>query len=121
MKIIIPMNKQDMEEGICPSFGRAPYFLFYNTDTSGRQWLPNNAAQSSGGAGIGAAQILADKGADALITSRCGENAERVLCRANIMVYQSIDGTAKENIEALVEAKLQVLSEFHAGLHSHGR
>ena len=88
MKITIPVNEQNMESTVCPSFGRAPYFLLYHTDTNESQWLPNSAAESSGGAGIAAAQLLADSGADALITPRCGENAEKVLSGANITVYR---------------------------------
>ena len=33
MKIAIPVDEKNMESGVCPSFGRAPYFLFYNTET----------------------------------------------------------------------------------------
>jgi predicted Fe-Mo cluster-binding NifX family protein len=33
MKIAIPVDEQNLDSGVCPSFGRAPYFLFYNTDT----------------------------------------------------------------------------------------
>ena len=120
MKITIPMNEQKLESGVCPSFGRAPYFLLYDTNTNESKWTANNAAESSGGAGIAAAQLLADSGANTLITPRCGENAEKVLNGANIKVYRSVDGTAKENIDALIEGKLSPLSEFHAGFHGHG-
>lgn len=120
MKIAIPINEPNMESGVCPSFGRAPYFLFYETDTSQSKWLHNSAAESSGGAGIQAAQLLADNGAKALITPRCGENAEKVLRGAGITVYRSTDGTVKQNIDALAAGKLQPLAEFHAGFHGHG-
>ena len=120
MKITIPMNEQNLDSDVCPSFGRTPYYLFYDTDTSESKWLENSAAESSGGAGIQAAQILTDNGANALITPRCGENAEKVLRGAKIMIYHSTDGTAKQNIDALTAEKLQPLAEFHAGFHSHG-
>lgn len=121
MRIAIPVNEQDMESGVCPSFGRAPYFLFYDTNTSENRWVENSAAQSPGGAGIQAAQILADSGTNALITTRCGENAEEVLRGAKIAVYRSNDGTVKQNIDALLTGKLAQLSEFHAGFHGHER
>ena len=120
MKITIPMNEQTLESGVCPSFGRAPYFLLYDTNTNESKWIANSAAESSGGAGIAAAQLLADSGADTLITPRCGENAEKVLSGAKIKVYRTMDGTAKENLEALAAGKLSPLSEFHAGFHGHG-
>jgi len=120
MNIAIPMNEQNVESGVCPSFGRAPYFLLHDTDTNKNNWIANSAAESAGGAGIAAAQLLADSGADALITPRCGENAQKVLSGANIKVYRSIDGTAKENLDALTAERLSPLCEFHAGFHGHG-
>lgn len=121
MKIAIPMNEENIDTEICVSFGRAPYFLLYETDTKEIKWLVNSAAESYGGAGIAAAQILADHGAEILITPRCGENAEKVLDGAKIDVYHSIDGTAQQNIDAFTAGKLSLLSEFHAGFHGHGR
>ncbi len=56
MKITIPMNEQKLESGVCPSFGRAPYFLLYDTNTNESKWIANSAAESSGGAGIAAAE-----------------------------------------------------------------
>ena len=114
------MNEQALESDVCPSFGRAPYFLLYDTDTNESQWIANSAAESAGGAGITAAQLLADSGTEALITPRCGENAEKVLSGAKIKVYRSIEGTAQENIDALIKGSLSPLSEFHAGFHGHG-
>jgi Uncharacterized conserved protein len=115
------MNEENIDTEICVSFGRAPYFLLYETDTKEIKWLVNSAAESYGGAGIAAAQILADHGAEILITPRCGENAEKVLDGAKIDVYHSIDGTAQQNIDAFTAGKLSLLSEFHAGFHGHGR
>ncbi|MEA4932859.1 MAG: NifB/NifX family molybdenum-iron cluster-binding protein [Lawsonibacter sp.] len=120
MKITIPMNEPDLKSGVCPSFGRAPYFLFCDTDTNQSRWIENSAAESSSGAGIQAAQILADQGANALIALRCGENAEKVLRGAEITVYRAQDGTTKKNIDALTAGKLIPLSKFHAGFHGHG-
>ena len=41
--------------------GRTPYFLIYDTDTQKSVFLDNSAAASTGGAGIKAAQMIADK------------------------------------------------------------
>jgi predicted Fe-Mo cluster-binding NifX family protein len=117
VKIAIPMIEQDINAGISPSFGRAPWFLFYDTDTSESEWLRNIAADSAGGAGIRAAQAVVDIGTNALITHQCGDNAGRVLSNAKIAVYRSTGGTAKESIDALIAGDLPRLSEFHAGFH----
>ncbi len=119
MRIAIPVDEQSMESGVCPSFGRAPYFLFYNTVTEESYYLDNGAVASQGGAGIRAAQVIADHGAGVLITPRCGENAEEVLRRSEVLIYKSIPGTAKQNIDAYEAEQLVLLSDFHPGFHGH--
>ena len=56
MIIAIPAEKQSLDSGICVSFGRAPYFCVYDTDTQNSSFVENSAAESEGGAGIKAAQ-----------------------------------------------------------------
>ncbi len=119
MRIAIPTNEQSMDSEVCPSFGRAPYFLFFNSVTEETYFLDNSAVASQGGAGIRAAQVLADHGVNALITPRCGENAEEVLRKAEVFVYRAIPGTARQNIDALLENQISLLREFHPGFHGH--
>jgi predicted Fe-Mo cluster-binding NifX family protein len=119
MRIAIPVDEQSLESGVCPSFGRSPYFLFYNTITKESYYLDNGAVASQGGAGIRAAQVIADHGVKALIAPRCGENAEEVLRKAEVLIYKAIPGTAKRNIDAFEAGKLVLLSDFHPGFHGH--
>jgi len=120
MKIAMPVDDKYMESGVCVSFGRTPYFVMYDTNIKESIFLDNSAAASQGGAGIKAAQSIVDKGANVLITPRCGENAADVLKAANIGIYKSINGSFMDNINAFVEGKLSLLDEIHAGLHNHG-
>ena len=78
MIIAIPVNENNAEPSICVSFGRAPWFLFHNTETGETQTLGNPAANAEGGAGIKAAQFVVDQNANVLITVRGGENAAEV-------------------------------------------
>jgi len=120
MKIAIPVNDKSIEAGVCISFGRTPYFLIYDTETKESAYLDNSAAASQGGAGIKAAQLVADSKADALLTPRCGENAADVIKAANIRMYKTTGDSVKENIDAFNEGKLSLLEEIHAGFHGHG-
>ncbi|MGI6249170.1 MAG: NifB/NifX family molybdenum-iron cluster-binding protein [Acutalibacteraceae bacterium] len=120
MKIAIPVEKQNLDAQVAQSFGRAPHFLFYNTKSKESYYLDNTAVADSGGAGIRAAQVVADHGAEALLTPRCGNNAQEVLSGAEVLIYKSIPGTALENIEAFIAEKLVLLDEFHSGMHRHG-
>lgn len=115
MKIAIPVD--DDRKSVCVSFGRAPFFLVHDTETNETEVSANAAAEAQGGAGLKAAQIVVDLGADALITVRCGENAAQVLQAAEMKIYKAQGTDAMENIAALNEGKLSLLDHFHAGFH----
>jgi len=119
MIIAIPVDEKKSETGVCPSFGRSPFFLLYNTETAETDYVDNSAAESRGGAGIKAAQLIADRGVGTLLTPRCGENAEEVLKKAGIPVYKTLPGTAKRNIDDFMADRLEKLNEFHPGFHGH--
>lgn len=120
MKLIIPVETKSLDASICPSFGRTPLFVLFDTESGQHEFLDNSAAASQGGAGIKAAQMLVDSGAKALITYRCGENAAEVLNAADIKIYKAQDGSVEENIAKYREEKLSLLTEIHAGFHNHG-
>ncbi|MHC1696176.1 MAG: NifB/NifX family molybdenum-iron cluster-binding protein [Eubacteriales bacterium] len=120
MKIAIPVNEMDIRSEVCISFGRTPYFALYDTDTSEYAYLDNSAAAAQGGAGIKAAQSLADSGAQVVVTPRCGDNAAEVLSGAEIKIYKSVPGTIEENVKAFLDGKLSELNEIHPGFHNHG-
>ena len=119
MIIAIPVNENNAEPSICVSFGRAPWFLFHNTQTGTNEVLSNPAANAEGGAGVKAAQfVVVDHNANALITVRGGENAAEVLLAAEIQIYKAQGNMAKDNLTAFTEGKLEKLQSFHAGFHN---
>ena len=120
MKVILPVESKSLDAPVCPSFGRTPLFVLFDTESGNHEFLDNGAAASQGGAGIKAAQILVDSGAAALITYRCGENAAEVLNAANIKMYKAQDGSVAENLAKLKDGKLSLLTEIHPGFHNHG-
>ncbi len=115
MKIAIPVD--DTKTQVCVAFGRAPYFLFCDTQAGTEELLENPAAQAQGGAGLKAAQFVVDNGADTLVTVRCGENAAQVMQAAEIKIFKSEGSDAKQNADACREGKLAPLTHFHAGFH----
>lgn len=120
MKIAIPVEEKTFESDVCASFGRAPYFLFYDTETEESEFIANSAASSPGGAGIKAAQTIVDNKIDVLLTPRCGQNAADVLKSAEIKIYKTTSASVKQNITDYIDGKLPVLDEMHAGFHRHG-
>lgn len=82
MKLIIPLENKSLNSPVCPSFGRTHLFVLYDTEIRTHKFLDNSAASSQGGAGIKAAQMLLDNGAEAIVTHRCGGNAAAVFAAA---------------------------------------
>lgn len=115
MKFAIPLD--DTKEAVCVSFGRAPFFLFYDTQTGAGEIRDNPAANAEGGAGLKAAQFVVDADADALITVRCGQNAADVFHAAEMKLYKALEGPVQENLSAFSEGRLSELTSFHAGFH----
>ncbi len=112
MKIALPICENSMDAEIHDSFGRASYYLIYNTITKDSEYLDHRAVADQGGSGIRAAQVLADHGVRAIITPKCGENAEKTLRYCEVLVYQSIAGSILQNIEAFVKDRLNLMNEF---------
>ncbi|MFA6308877.1 MAG: NifB/NifX family molybdenum-iron cluster-binding protein [Clostridia bacterium] len=120
MKIAMPVDGKSMDSTVCISFGRTPYFLIYDTESKESTFLDNSAAASQGGAGIKAAQTIADNKVGALLTPRCGENAANVLKAANTKIYKTKNNSIKDNINAFNSGKLTLLEDIHLGFHNHG-
>ncbi|NLK63533.1 MAG: dinitrogenase iron-molybdenum cofactor biosynthesis protein, partial [Tissierellia bacterium] len=64
-----------------------------------------------------AAQVIVDNGVRAVITNRCGENAEKFFRNAEVFIYEAKEGNAEENIDNFIENKLSLLNEFHSSFH----
>jgi len=120
MKIAIPVDENNIDTNVCISFGRAPYFMIYDNESKEIEFIINTAADSQGGAGIKAAQIIADTKSEILLTPRCGMNAVEVLEGSKIKLYKTISHKAFENIKEFTEGKLSLLEDIHAGFHGHG-
>lgn len=119
MKISIPSEGKDLSSLVCQSFGRTLTFIVVDINTLEFETLDNEAAAAQGGAGIKAAQAIADSGAEAVITFHCGENAAQVLRAADIKLYKAVSGTVEEMIDLYKNGKLEELTEIHPGYHGH--
>lgn len=117
MRIAIPLDEDRL--AVCVVLARAPYFLFQ--DDGKETIVENPAAQAQGGAGIQAAQFLADNNVNVLITVRCGQNAAEVFNAASIKIFKSVHKTAADELIAFADGKLEELTQFHGGFHGiHG-
>ena len=120
MKIALPVNDTTQKTTICQSFGRAPFFLVYDSETEEKTYITNDATTNQGGAGIKAAQNVVDSQAEVILTPRCGENAAQVIQAAGIKLYKTINDSVQDNITAFNAGRLKLLEEVHAGFNGRG-
>lgn len=119
MIVAIPTDHNHLETTVCISFGRAPYFLIYNSNDDTYDFIENPAQKSQGGAGVKAAQTLVDAHTAVLITPRCGENAAEIFKAADVKIYLASGQSVTENIASFKKDQLKILAEIHAGFHGH--
>lgn len=107
MKIAVTSEGIDMDSEVDPRFGRAPYLLIIDTDTTELEAIDNSAnVNAFNGAGIQAAANISEKGAAVLLTGFCGPNAFKTLQAAGIKVIQDVKGNVRDAVEAFKTGKL---------------
>jgi len=118
MIVAITSAGEDLSCHIDPHFGRAHSFILLDTDTDTFSAHDNaqnvNAAQ---GAGIQAGRIVADLGAEAVITGSVGPKAFNTLQAANVKVYTGVAGTVEEAFQKLKAGELQPADEANSEGH----
>ena len=110
MKIAVSSAGKDLDSQIDPRFGRCQYFILINPETMEFEVSENGGLMAMGGAGVQAAQLIAQKGATALITGNLGPNAASALSASGIRVYLVPGGTIKDVIEGYRSGSLREAS-----------
>lgn len=118
MKIAVSAAGQVLDDQVDPRFGRCQNYLIVDTDTMGFEVAANTGASSGHGAGIAAAQLIVDKGVNAVLTGNCGPNAFGVLNAAGVKVFTGVTGTIREAVESYKAGKLQPVTQPSSGAHS---
>jgi len=124
MKICITARGDGFTAEVDPTFGRAAYFLFIDTDTLASERPALEAVANvpgAHGAGVQAAQTVAEKGATVVITGSVGPNAYQGLTAAGIEIYTGAQGTVREALADFQAGKLTHSSEATGARHGGGR
>ena len=117
MKIGISATNNTLDADVDPRFGRCPYFLIIETDTMNVGAIINEGTQASGGAGIQAAQQIANIGVEAVLTGNVGPNAFQTLSAAGIKVYTGLMGSVRDAVQQWKNGELQQTEAPSVGSH----
>lgn len=95
MKVVIPSDDKTI---IADHFGRAKFFMVYDTESNQIQILDNQEnSLSSQGAGIQAANMVLEAKAEVLITNDLGPKAEKVIKGSTLKVIM-VDSREQLNV-----------------------
>lgn len=117
MKICITSKGSSLESEVDPRFGRCSFFVLVDPESMSFESLSNEMGETSTGAGIQAAQLMAGKKVDAVVTGHCGPNAFRTLEAAGIEVYTGASGSVKDALEHYRGGKLESSKGPSVGSH----
>ena len=108
MKIFITSKGKTLDSPVDPRFGRAEFYIVYDTDTGEFKAEENPFKRGQTAVGISLAQRIIEEGAGAAISGNFGPNAFEVLKAAEIPMFRAKEGqTVKEAVEAFLKGELQ--------------
>jgi len=94
-----------------PRFGRCQYLIIADADSAEFEAIQNPAINAGGGAGIQAAQLVANKGAEVVLTGNVGPNAYNTLSAAGIKIVVGLAGmTVRQAIEGFRDGKQEYVA-----------
>lgn len=113
MKICVATNQGGLEDQISPVFGRCPTFTFVDVEGNeikNVEIIPNEFAEAMGGAGIQAAQFVANRGIKAVIAGNYGPNAYPILNQAGVDAIVA-QGNVKDVVMKYIEGELKPVAQ----------
>ncbi len=107
MKILIPTTENNEAEArVAARFGRSKYFSIIDQQSKEIKFIENTAVDSASGAGVKAAQLVADQKVDLLLANNIGPKAFRGLAKTSLKIY---------SLEGMTGALTEALNNYRAG------
>lgn len=106
MKVAVASSAGNLDAQMDPRFGRCAYFVVVDTDSMEFEAIENPGPQMGSGAGISAAQIVGDSGADAVVAGNFGPNAAQALQAGGIRMFQASGMSVREAAQAAAAGQL---------------
>lgn len=108
MKVAVSASENTLTSKLEQRFGRARWFVIYDTGTRNYEFLENTRQLSAPqGAGIQSAGTVSRASVSALITGHIGPKAYKVLEKAGVTIYLTDTGTIEDALEKFKQGMLQ--------------
>jgi len=108
MKVAVSSTDKNIKSNVSDVFGRCSYFVIAEIEDGEikrTEIIENKSTGQMSGAGISAAQLMAEKNVNAIITGNVGPRALDVLKQFNIEVY-SVSGAVKDVLQEFINGKI---------------
>jgi predicted Fe-Mo cluster-binding NifX family protein len=119
MKVAVSALGSSLDDRVDERFGRAALLLIVDDETLQTEVVDNTSNRDAmQGAGLGAAEAIAQRGATSVITGHLGPKAFQALRLARIDGFDGSGMTVRDALAAFKSGQLARLSEgeAHAGL-----
>ncbi len=118
MKIAVSAQGKQITDMVDPRFGRAPCFIIFDTDTDQYEVVDNaRNAMAGQGAGVQAAQNVADHRPDIVVSGNLGPKAFQVLSSAGIKIALWDKGNVADAIDLVRSNKLEFSKSANVAGH----
>jgi len=103
MKVAITSKGNNLNSKLDERFGRCSYFVIYDTETKGMEFLPNPNKDVHGGAGPASVEIVASRNVQKIISGEFGIKIKSIIdsLRIQMIVLKEPDKSIREIIDML--------------------
>ena len=110
MRIAVSATHRSLDADVDQRFGRCMCFIIVETEGNeikSHKEISNEAIQAIRGAGIQAAQTVANEGAEVVITGSIGPNAFNILSQTGIKIVTGASGKVSEAVKKYLKGELK--------------
>ncbi len=111
MRIAVSAVEGSPDAEMEPRFGRAPYYMIFDTDINEYEAMANPAVESAHGAGVQAAQLMLDSNIQVVLSGRVGPNSYQILHEAGVDIRACPKGTVKELVDLFMKGELPAITQ----------
>ncbi|MFO8010775.1 MAG: NifB/NifX family molybdenum-iron cluster-binding protein [Dehalococcoidia bacterium] len=107
MKVAVSATGPFLDAEVNQRLGRCSQFLVVDSETMEFEVLENISAEAASGAGVSAAEMVANQGVQAVITGNCGPKAYDVFSSAGVEVISGVSGTVRSAVDSYRSGQLE--------------